>query len=80
MEVEYLEIPIIAKEQTLVPAYGMAASGYTLASGAPTSMLVMLQGEKRWRRLMVVCFSNVGSLFLNIRGKRLYVHEYMIPE
>jgi hypothetical protein len=76
----YLETPIAAVRRTETPRYGMAADGYTLASGAPTSLLVRLEGEKRWRRLMCIQFSNAGSVFLRIKGERVFVREYDIPE
>jgi hypothetical protein len=62
------------------PRWGMAASGYTLASGAPTSVMLRLAGEKRWRRLMVVQFSNVGTCHIRYRGERLIVWSYLLPD
>ena len=72
--VEYLETPIAEKKQTdSVPNYGMTANGYTKRSGAPTSWLVRLQGENRWRRVMVWQFSNAGTAFVRVQGKPLIV-------
>ena len=51
MACNYLETPIEETRRTETPHYGMAADGYTLRSGAPTSRMVRLSGEKRWRRL-----------------------------
>ena len=76
--VEYLETPIEAKRQTDVPRYGMAADGYTKRSGAPTSYMIRLEGETRWRRLMVWQFSNCGTLFVRVAGKPLVVRD--LPE
>lgn len=59
---------------------GMTREGYTKRSGAPTSRMIRLQGEKIWRRLMVWQFSNLGTLFVNIGGKPHVVREEMIPQ
>lgn len=72
--------PIAEARRTDTPRYGMAADGYTARSGAPTGLLLRLEGEKRWRRLMVLQFSNAGSVFLRIAGEVVHVHEYDIPE
>jgi hypothetical protein len=74
-----LDTKIIAAKRTATPRYGMAADGYTLRSGAPTSVMVLLEGEKRWRRIMVWQFSNVGTCFLRIKGNDVIVSEYQIP-
>ena len=62
-----------------MPNYGMAADGYTTKSGAPTSYKIRLEKEKIWRRLMVWQFSNVGTLFVKIKGKNVIVPEYSLP-
>ena len=77
--INYLETPIESVKETDTPRYGICADGYTRKSGAPTSKMVKLKGEKIWRRLMVICFSNCGSLFLNIKGKRYFISEYDLP-
>ncbi len=79
MTVQYLDRPIVAKRRTTTPRYGMASDGYTLRSGAPTSWQIQLEGEKRWRRLMVWQFSNCGTLFIRIGGKPIVVREYDLP-
>ncbi len=47
----------------------MTRSGYTKRSGAPTSVLVRLKGEKKFRRAMVWQFSNAGTTFVKIKGE-----------
>ena len=64
MTTQYLEIPIAETIQTETPHYGMARDGYTYLSGAPTSTMIRLKGERIWRRLMVWCFSNTQTLFI----------------
>lgn len=73
-------MPKIAEVRTTErPSYGLAVDGYTGLAGAPTSKLVRLEGEKRWRRLMVWQFSNAGTLFLRIKGKNVVVRECDLP-
>lgn len=79
MIVQYLETDIAEAKQTDTPRYGMAADGYTLKSGAPTSWMIRLDGERIWRRLMCWQFSNAGTLFVRIAGEALIVNEYDIP-
>ena len=78
--VSYLEDTIIAIKRTDRPRWGMAASGYTLSNGAPTCTMIKLLGEKFWRRLMIIQFSNIGSCFVKVHGKRLFVADYMLPK
>jgi hypothetical protein len=77
--VKYLEQKIEDVRQTETPRWGYTAQGYTATSGGPTSRLIRLEGEKRWRRLMVWCFSNVGTLFVRVRGEELVVRECDLP-
>ena len=70
---------IVESKQTETPRWGMAADGYTLRGGAPTSRMIRLEGEKRFRRLMVICFSNSGSCFVRIKGEMLFVDEFDLP-
>ena len=74
-----MAIKIVASKQTKVPNYGIAADGYTIKSGAPTSYMVRLEGEKRWRRVMELCFSNASTHFLKIKGKMEILQWHDIP-
>ncbi len=76
---KYLEKKIVETKRTETPRYGMAADGYTVRSGAPTSMMIRLEGEKIWRRLMVWQFSNAGTCFVRIKGECLIVPDHTIP-
>ena len=71
---------IAESRRTAVPRYGIGADGYTLRSGAPTGWLVRLDGETRWRRIMVWQFSNVGTAFLRIGGVPVIVSDADLPE
>lgn len=75
-----LKTPIERAKRTERPSWGMTLDGYTKRGGAPTSILVQLQGEKIWRRLMVIQFSNAGSCFLRIGGERFFVSDSDLPE
>lgn len=80
MSVTYLTTPIVEVRHDPPPrGSGMTREGYTKRSGAPTSRMIRLQGEKRWRRLMVWQFSNLGTLFVKIDGKPHVVREEDLP-
>ena len=78
--VKHLETTIVEMRTTDVPRYGIAADGYTLRSGAPTSRLIRLEGEKIWRRLMCWQFSNCGTLFVRVLGESLVVRDSELPQ
>lgn len=77
---QYLTTRIVETKRTETPRYGVTADGYTRKSGAPTSYMIRLEGESRWRRLMAWQFSNVGTLFVRVKGETLIVRDYDIPE
>jgi hypothetical protein len=76
----YLNKKIIESRRTTAPRYGMARDGYTLKSGAPTTRMIRLDGETRWRRLMVWQFSNAGTCFVRIGGVPHIVRDCDLPE
>lgn len=78
--VTYLTTPIAEARRDEPPrGSGMTREGYTKRSGAPSSLMIRLQGEKGWRRLMVWQFSNTGTMFVRIRGVEHVVRESDIP-
>ncbi len=79
-DTQYLETPIVEVRRTEAPRYGMTSDGYTKRSGAPTSLMIRLGGEARFRRLMVWQFSNAGTCFVRIKGESFIVPEHNIPE
>src|SRR5271170_5626076 len=81
MSVTYLTTPIVeVRNDPPTRGSGLTRDGYTKRSGAPTARMIRLQNEKRWRRLMVWQFSNLGTLFVRIDGKPQVVREEMIPQ
>ena len=52
------------------------ASGY--GSKIPTRYMV--QVENIWRRVYCCCYSNVGSLYIFVRGIEYSIHEYDLSE
>ena len=54
--------------------YGVNASGY--GSRIATSYLVRLDGAGPWRRVYATCWSNAGSLWVSVSGKRLYFRDF----
>ncbi len=73
--VKYLQARIVATRGTARPRYGMTRDGYTKRSGAPTSTMLLLEGETRWRRLMCWQFSNSGTCFVRIKGECFVVRD-----
>lgn len=81
MTVNYLQTEIVESRRTETPRYGMTAEGYTCKAGAPTSLMIRLEGETRWRRLMCWQFSNAGTCFIRIKGAPLIIPSHInIPE
>lgn len=59
--------------------YGMTAMGYTKNSGAPTDLMVRIEGESRLRRLMVWQFSNAPTLWVRVKGQCCVISQHEIP-
>jgi len=76
MAVKYLDKPFAEIRITRHPNYGMCRNGYSCRRGAPTSFLVRLEGEKRFRRVMCWQFSNAGTGFLRVRGESLLLQPH----
>lgn len=81
MSVTYLTTPIAEARRVppSSPYAGMTREGYTKRSGAPSSIMIRLQGEKKWRRVMVWQFSNVGTLFVRLKGAPHVIRETDLP-
>lgn len=77
--VQYLQTKIVDVKTTEIPRYGMSADGYTKRSGAPTSKMIKLEGEKIWRRLMYWQFSNASTCFVNINKQPFVVTDCEVP-
>ena len=45
----------------------LTVGGYTKMSGAPTDTMVQLEGSNRWYRVMQICRSNSGTLFVKTK-------------
>jgi hypothetical protein len=79
-DAKYLTTPIAdVRDDPPRLGSGMTRAGYTKSSGAPTERMIRLEGEKTWRRLRVWQFSNMGTLFVRIKGQPLIVREENIP-
>ena len=77
--VDYLKTQIAESRHTAQPRWGMTRMGYTQRGGAPSSVMIRLVGESRWRRLMIWQTSNAGTAFVRIKGKPYVVHDTDIP-
>ncbi len=80
MSAKYLTTKIVDVRRTEIPRYGMTRAGYTKLSGAPTSYMIRLEGEARFRRVMCWCFSNSGTLFVRVKGECLITHAIDFPQ
>lgn len=80
--VKYLDKKIAEAKRSYVsnPRRGMGSDGYTTRSGAPSSLMIRLEGEKMWRRVMVWQFSNAGTAFVRIKKECFVLREHEIPE
>ena len=76
--IQYLDKKIVQKIRTNVPKWGIGKDGYTLNSGAPSSIMILLENEKRFRRVMYWCFSNTATFFVKINGNELCIPEHML--
>ena len=81
MSVQYLTTKIVESKHAPCanPYAGMTRMGYTKRLGAPSSLMIRLDGEKRWHRLMVWQFSNAGTCFVRVKGTPLVVPDHAIP-
>lgn len=81
MSAKYLTTKIAESRHTPIdPRRGMTRDGYTKLSGAPSQTMIRLEGETRWRRVMVWQFSNSGTCFVRVKGECLIVPAHDIPQ
>lgn len=82
--VEYLdEKDIIDRKQTKAP-YNRSVSGY--GNKLPTSWMLQLArpmkpGQsftRRWHRVYVICYSNSGSAYVLVGGKRKFLNDILL--
>jgi hypothetical protein len=80
MSAQYLTTKIVAAklQPPSNPYSGMTRAGYTKRSGAPSGYMIRLDGETRWRRVMVWQFSNAGTCFVRVKGQPLIVNDLEI--
>ena len=56
------------------PQPRMTRDGYTKRGGSPVSTEIRLEGETRFRRVYVICFSNIGTCIIKVKGKAVIVN------
>jgi hypothetical protein len=70
--VQYATITEVAREY-VAPTYG-SSTGY--GRKIPTRYLVRTrEGDARWRRVYVMNYGNVGSAYVVVRGKELFIRD-----
>lgn len=74
-----LTTKMVEAKYTKTPRYGITRDGYSIKSGAPTDILVRLEGEKRWRRVMCWQWSYTSICFIKSKGKNLVISNFEIP-
>lgn len=79
-EPKYLQTEIAQVKYTDTPRYGFTRMGYSVRTGAPSHVMIRLEGEGRWRRVMVWCFSNASTYFVRVAGECLIVSGYDLDE
>jgi hypothetical protein len=70
---DYLDTSRITAKRQGAPPPNRSRSGY--GSKIPSSWELCLD-DKRWRRVYVVCWSNSGSAYVLVNGKRLFLGSY----
>lgn len=80
MSAKYLTHKIAESRRTPIdPRRYLTRDGYTKLRGAPSNIMVRLDGETIWRRVMIWQFSNAGTCFVRVAGECLIVPEHDIP-
>ena len=54
------------------------ASGY--GRKLTSSKMVRIKGEKVWRRVYIVCFSNSGSAYILVKGNAFYIRDSFMED
>ena len=68
-----IEHKITAAKQNDMLRRQQTVSGY--GSKLRTSFMVQLDAKQRWYRVYCICYSNVGSLYVIVKGERLFVRD-----
>jgi hypothetical protein len=74
--VEYVDQPFEQRESPLWwhnQGLSYTASGY--GKKIPTSRMIRFAGEKGWRRVYVMQFSNSGTAYVIVKGQILVVRD-----
>ena len=73
MNIEYGKVTNAITTETPI---NRSITGY--GSKIPTQYKVQLEGCKLWRRVYCICYSNSGTLYVLVKGKRLFIRDYEI--
>lgn len=76
MSVKYLKKTIVAcKVDPPRPGAGVTAKGAIVSAGMPTLSMILLKGERNWRRVMTRSLSWDAPRFVRIKGKPYIVTD-----
>ncbi len=70
-EVEIVPVP---RRGILQLAPGQGVMGY--GNRISTDRKIRFKGEKIWRRVYAICYSNAASHYVRVKGKKLFCHGY----
>lgn len=62
-----------AIRKTAIPRSGQTISGY--GRKMPTHRMIMLKGERHWRRVYCACFANAGTCYVTIGNDWLVIED-----
>lgn len=74
MAIEYGTVAAV--QVTEQPRYGQTASGY--GSKVPTRYKVRLADDQRWRRVYAMVYGNSGSIYVQVKGRDVFLDEIEI--
>jgi hypothetical protein len=73
VSIQYLDPEQIIGKRKTKPPPNRSRSGY--GSKLPSQWQLQLQ-DKRWRRVYVIQYSNAGSAYILVNGKKLFLGSY----
>lgn len=73
--IDYVEdhYKITSIKQTPISPYQQTANGY--GGKLKTSYMIKLDNGYRWYRVYCMCYSNSGSIYIQSKGKILFLRE-----
>lgn len=64
---------LVANETTRIVGKRQGQDGMGYGSAIPTDVMLQFAETKKKYRVYCTCYSNVGSMWIEVKGKRLYL-------